>query len=265
MTNTQGEMVLVDIDGRGIATVTLNRPEVRNAISKELIAEMRRWVADLDADPAVRGVVLTGAGEVFCAGNDLRWMQNNLRLEREEQIAEITSLIDMLDELQHLSKPLIGRINGPAYGGGLGLMSVCDIAIGVPTAQFALTEVRLGLVAASISPFFIARVGALNARRVMLNAAAFDGSKAVEFGLLHECVPASELDDAVEKEIASLLRCAPGAAASSKALIEYVDSHAPAENRVYTANALADAWASPEGQEGMESFFSKRKPFWVPE
>ena len=250
---TDFETILVDVDGRGIATVTLNRPEVRNVIGKALIAEMRRAIAGLDADRGVRGVVLTGAGEVFCAGGDLRWMQDNMRQTRAEQIRESTSLADMLRELDQLSKPLIGRINGSAFGGGLGLVSVCDIAIGVVHAQFALTEVRLGLLPATISPFLVARIGASNTRRTMLNASSYDGAKAVEYGLLHACVPIAELDEAIEKEVTSLLRCAPGAVASSKALIAYVNGHGWRENRTYTAGSLADALgiAGRAGRHGM--------------
>lgn len=257
------ETILVDVDRRGIATLTLNRPDARNAIGKSLIADVRRAVADLEADTAVRGVVLTGAGSVFCAGGDLRWMQDNMRQERADRIRESMSLADMLRELDSLSKPLIGRINGSAFGGGLGMVSVCDIAIGVDTAQFALTEVRLGLIPATISPYVVARMGASNARRTMLNATLYDGPKAVEFGLLHGCVPESDLDDAVEKEISALLRCAPGAVAASKALIRYVDSHNADENRIYTADALADVWETPEGQEGPACFFEKRSPSWA--
>ena len=261
---TDFETILVDTDGRGIATVTLNRPEVRNVIGKALIADMRRAIADLDADRDVRAVVLTGAGEVFCAGGDLRWMQDNMSQPREVQVRESTALADMLRELDQLAKPLIGRINGSAFGGGLGLVSVCDIAIGVTTAKFALTEVRLGLIPATIAPFLVARIGRSNARRTMLNATAYDGPKAVEYGLLHECVPPGELDDAIEKEIRLLLKCGPGAVAASKALIDYVDSHGPGENRIYTADALADAWETQEGREGTDCFFSKSAPSWVP-
>jgi methylglutaconyl-CoA hydratase len=255
----------VTIDGRGVATLTLNRPEVRNVLGKQLIGDLRDAVAYLKGESGVRCVVLTGAGEAFCAGGDLRWMQDNMGQPRDVQIDETTALADMLHDLDTFPALVIGRINGAAYGGGLGLISVCDIAIGVETAKFALTEVRLGLIAATISPYVVARIGVSNARRTMLNATMYNAKKAVEFGLLHACVPEVELDDAIEREIKLLLKCGPGAVARSKELIAFVSSHQHEENRRYTANALADVWETEEGQEGPECFFAKRTPSWARE
>jgi methylglutaconyl-CoA hydratase len=262
---TEFETVLVDIDERGTATLTLNRPEVRNVLGKQLIADLRAAIAELKTVADLRCLVITGAGDAFCAGGDLRWMQDNMGQPREVQIQETTALADLLHELDTFPALVIGKVNGAAYGGGLGLISVCDIAIGVESAKFALTEVRLGLVAATISPYVVARLGVSNARRTMLNATMYSAAEAVAFGLLHACVPDAELDAAVEREIGLLLKCGPGAVARSKELIRYVSSHGHAENRDYTANLLADLWETDEGREGPACFFAKRKPSWVRE
>jgi methylglutaconyl-CoA hydratase len=259
------DTVLIDVDDRGIAALTLNRPEVRNVLGKQLIADLRAAIAELKQLPEVRCLVVTGAGEAFCAGGDLRWMQDNMGQPREVQIRETTALADLLHELDEFPALVIGRVNGSAFGGGLGLISVCDIAIGAESAKFALTEVRLGLVAATISPYVVARIGVSNARRTMINAKRYDARTAVDYGLLHACVPDAELEDAVEAEIKLLLNCGPGAVARSKELIRYVSTHGHVDNRDYTANCLADVWETDEGQEGPACFFAKKSPSWVRE
>jgi methylglutaconyl-CoA hydratase len=168
----------------------------------------------------------------------------------------------MLRTLDELPRPLVGRINGGAYGGGTGLVSVCDVAIGVEGARFGLTEVRLGLLPANISPFVVRRLGAAASRRLMLSGRIFEAAEAVELSLLHAAVPPGELDAAVEAEVAELLRAAPGAAAATKKLIRFVSTHDLEANLDYTAEALADGWESAEGQEGVEAFLAKRKPSW---
>lgn len=256
------ETLLLDIDDHGIARLTLNRPDARNAMSQQLIEELQSVSVQLGADEGVRGVVLSGAGEIFCAGGDLKGMAVQAASTREDRIRDATALAKLLNEMNSLPKPIIGRINGPAYGGGLGLISICDIAIGVTTAKFCLTEVRLGLLPATISPYVVARLGTRNARRVMLNATEMDGATAAQLGLLDRAVEPDQLDAAIDEEIAALLRCAPSAVASSKRLIQYVSTHDVEANIEYTAAALADAWESPEIQEGIDSFMNKRKPKW---
>ncbi len=254
--------LLLDIDDHGIARLTLNRPDARNAMSQQMIEELQSVSARLANDDDVRGVVLSGSGEIFCAGGDLKGMAVQAAASREDRVRDATALAKLLNDLNTLPKPIIGRINGPAYGGGLGLISICDIAIGLTTAKFCLTEVRLGLLPATISPYVVARLGTRNARRVMLNATEMDGATAVQLGLLDRAVEPDQLDAAVDQEIASLLRCAPSAVAASKRLIQFVSSNDVEANIEYTAAALADAWESPEVQEGIESFISKRKPKW---
>ncbi len=254
--------LLVTRSPRGIATVTLNRPEARNAMSQQMIVELRAAFRELVADTAIRGIVLTGAGEVFCAGGDLKGMQQQAVNSRARRIQDATELAQLLAELNQSPKPLLGRINGPAFGGGLGLISVCDLAIGVHGAKFALTEVRLGLIPATISPYVVARLGVNHSRRVMLNGYEMDAPQAVRFGLLTDAVAPEELDAAIEREIAALLRCAPGAVARAKELIRFVSTQDTAENIRFTAEQLADCWESAELQEGIAAFLAKRKPAW---
>ena len=256
------QTISLQIDTAGIARLTLNRPEARNAMSQRMIQELGVAVGEIVANDAVRVVVLTGAGDHFCAGGDLKEMQVQVTRSRDQRVADAVELATLLAQLDRLPRPIIGRINGSAYGGGLGLISVCDIAIGVTTARFCLTEVRLGLVPATISPYVVARLGVPHARRVMLNATDMDGASAVRWGLLDEAVEPATLDAAIDREIAALLRCAPGAVADCKRLIEFVSSHNTNENIAYTANQLADRWESAELAEGIGAFLGKRKPSW---
>lgn len=246
----------------GVARLTLARPEVHNALNHELITEVQDAIAALDADPAIRVVVLTGAGESFCAGGDFRWQQSQREKSRAERITAGRPLADLLHRMNTLSKPLIGRINGPAYGGGVGLIAVCDIAIAVNTARFALTEVRLGLVPATISPYVAAKLGEAHVRRVGFNGKPMSADEAMRYGLVSEAVAPDRLDAAVGAEIDLVLACAPGAVAVTKKLFEYVLRHGPADNLTYTVDRLADFWETDEAKEGMQSFFEKRKPRW---
>ncbi|MBI2824673.1 MAG: crotonase/enoyl-CoA hydratase family protein [Planctomycetia bacterium] len=256
------ETIKLEVDPRGVALLALNRPEARNAMSQRMIEELRAAGRRLAADAQVRAVVLTGAGDHFCAGGDLKGMQQQAARSRQERIADATVLAETLAELNTLPRPVIGRINGSAFGGGLGLISICDIAIGVTTARFSMTEVRLGLVPATISPYVVARLGVRNARRVMLNATEMEAATAVELGLLDEVVEPEALDAAVEREIAACLRCAAGAVADCKRLIDFVSTHDAAANIPYTANQLADRWETDELRQGIEAFLAKRKPSW---
>lgn len=254
--------IRVTIDPRGVATLLLARPERHNAMNDELIREVTEAAIELDSNPEVRAVVLTGEGESFCAGGDLKWMQGIFDASRAERVEDSARLARMLRSLNELSKPLIGRINGQAYGGGTGMMSVCDITIAVESANFALTEVRLGLTPANISTFVVAKMGRSNARRTFLNARPLTAHKAKELKLVDEVVPDDQLDAAVEEELKYVLQCGPGAIAATKKLIFYVDSHDTDTNLIYTANLLADTWESEEGQEGIHCFFNKMTPSW---
>jgi len=253
----------LNIDARGVAFLTLNRPDAHNSMDPVLIQELTEAADYLGNLDSVRMVVLSGSDTgSFCAGGDLKWMRSNFDKTRLERVHDSSKLATMLSTLDTLPKFLIGRINGSAYGGGLGLISVCDVAIAIDEAKFCLTETTLGLTPATISPYVVARIGAANARSLFLNARPFGAQRARETGLLHAVVPKLELDDAVEKEILLALRCAPGAVAATKELIRFVASHDNATNRNYTADRLADAWETTEGQHGVHCFFDKREPDW---
>lgn len=257
--------IRLDIDHRGVATLTLDRADKHNAMNSQMMREIRQAIGRLDRDDAVRAVILAGHGKSFCAGADLGWMRDNFARSRDERIAESEVLAAMLQEMDGLSKPLIARVHGQAYAGGVGLISVCDIAIGVAEARFSITEVRLGLTPANISAYLIGRIGPRNARRLFLNAHFFDGNEALQYGLLDRVVPAAELDSAVEREIGELLDCAPGAVAMTKELIAFVRSHGAEENRRHTAALLADCWEGEEAQVAIANFFDKKPPPWQPE
>ena len=253
--------ILITRDG-AVGRTKLNRPDALNALTHAMClaidAALVRW-AD---DPEVKMLLVEGTGRSFCAGGDLKWMQGIFDASRAERVEDSARLARMLRTLNELSKPLIGRINGQAYGGGTGMMSVCDITIAVESANFALTEVRLGLTPANISTFVVAKMGRANARRTFLNARPLTAAKARELNLVDEVVPDAELDHAVEEELKYLLQCGPGAIAATKKLIFYVDSHDTETNLIYTANLLADTWESAEGQEGIHCFFNKETPSW---
>jgi len=256
------ETIRYETDKRGVARVTLARTSVHNAMSAKLIAEIRDATNRIAKDGTIRVVVLTGEGESFCAGGDLRWMQENVNATRADRMKAAGEIADMLFELDTLPKPLIGRINGPAYGGGIGLISVCDVAIGVEGARFGLTEVRLGLVPATISPYVVRRIGHANARRVFFSGRLFQADEAKALNLLSEVVTTENLDAAIEEELAALLQAAPGAIAATKRLVDFVERHGPEENRTATLNALADVWETEEGKEGIRTFLEKKVPWW---
>lgn len=255
--------ITIDTDARGVATLTLNQPERHNALSPAMIGELTIAADILGHDETVRAVVLTGAGQSFCAGGDLTWMRAQMAADRATRMAEARKLALMLNALNELPKPLIGRINGNAFGGGVGMMSVCDVAIGVETARFGLTEVRLGLIPATISPYVLARMGEAKARRVFFSARLFDAAEARDLDLLARIVPADGLDAAIDAEVKPYLSAAPGAVAASKALARALGPRIDAAVIDDTIRRLADTWEQPEAQEGVAAFFEKRKAGWM--
>lgn len=263
MTNLTLETLTIETDPRGVATLMLNRPEKHNALNGALIADLRRASATLAEDEAVRIVVLTGAEcGSFCAGGDFNWFKSVAGASRDVRKEGGLELAGMLRALNTLPKPLIGRINGSAYGGGTGMISVCDYSIGVTGSRFGLTEVRLGLVAATISPYVVGRIGVPNARAVMFSGALFSAERGGEIGLLNEVVAPEDLDARVGAVVAAHLDAAPGAVAATKKLIDYVSTHGIEENIEYTATAIADAWETDEGAAGIAAFLDKTPPPW---
>lgn len=257
------ETILVETDERGVAHLTLNQPDTHNALSPKMISELTFAANQLGNDESVRVVVLTGAGKSFCAGGDLGWMREQFAARRDTRIAEAMKLARMLRDLNELPKPLIGKIQGQAFGGGIGMMSVCDIAIGVDEAKFALTETRLGLIPATISPYVLARMGEGKARRVFMSGKLFNAQEAVSLDLLAKAVSQDDLDLSVEAEILPYMSTAPAAVAKAKAYARSLGPVIDEEAMLRSANALADAWETPEAVEGVGAFFEKRKPFWV--
>jgi methylglutaconyl-CoA hydratase len=245
-------------DDRGVVTLTLDRPEKRNALSAALIDALSEAAARLGADPAARVIVLTGAGDSFCAGGDLAWMVEQFDADRATRMAEARRLAEMLGALNTLPKPLIGRVQGQAYGGGLGLMAVCDAAVGAAGARFGFTETRLGLIPATIAPYVLARMGEGPARRVFFSARLFDAAEAQRLGLLSQVVAPETLDAAVEAEIAPYLDAAPAAVARAKALARRLGPVIDATAIGESVAALADAWEEPEARRRVETFLRRR-------
>ena len=256
------ETLTLATDDRGVATLTLNRPDKHNAMSGPMIEELSAAAERIDADPAIRAVILTGAGASFCAGGDLNWMKQQFTATRDERIAGARKLAMTLNALNTLSKPLVGRINGQAFGGGVGMMSVCDVAVAAEGARFGLTEVRLGMIPATISPYVLARMGETAARQVFFSGRRFDAAEAMRLNLVARVAAPGALDEAVEAEIAPYLTVAPGAVARSKRLTRMLGSAITPEIIERTIEALADAWEDPEAHEGIAAFLEKRKPAW---
>ncbi|QAX30166.1 crotonase/enoyl-CoA hydratase family protein [Leisingera sp. NJS204] len=256
------ETITLDTDARGVCTLTLNRPDKHNAMSGQMLQELILAARRLNEDETVRVVVLTGAGKSFCAGGDLGWMRDQMDADAETRGREARVLAEMLMALNTLAKPVIGAVQGNAFGGGVGMASVCDVAIGADHLKMGLTETRLGLIPATIGPYVIARMGEAKARRVFMSARLFGAAEAVELGLLAKTVPADQLAEAVEAEVAPYLNCAPGAVAAAKKLARDLGPQLDDAVIDHTIKALVARWEGDEAQEGISAFFEKRKPAW---
>jgi len=255
--------ILVATDARGVAAVALNRPHVRNAFDEHLIADLTATLRRLATDTAVRIVVLTGNGSSFSSGGDLDWMGRMAGYGDAENFADAMALAELLRTLDEFPKPTLARVNGAAFAGGLGLVCCCDIAVATADAIFAISEVRLGLVPATISPYVVAAIGARAARRYFQTGERFSAAEAHRIGLVHEVAPADQLDRAVEVLVAALLEGGSGAQGRSKRLIAEVQDRPITEAMLtLTARAIAEARASPEAREGLAAFFAKRRPEW---
>ncbi len=257
------ETITIETDARGVATLTLARDAKHNALSAQMLAELTQAAAELGGDDAVRVVILAAAGKTFCAGGDLGWMQEQMGMDAATRAQEAGKLATMLGALNRLPKPLIGRLHGNAFGGGVGMAAVCDVAVGVDSLKMALTETKLGIIPATIGPYVIARMGEGRARRVFMSGCVFGAEEAVELGLLARSVPEAELDAAVEREVLPYLACAPGAVAAAKALAQDLGGAATEEAVALSIAALAARWETEEAAEGIGAFFEKRKAAWV--
>ena len=256
----QTSSLLIETDQRGVCTLKLNRPEKHNALDADIIHELLVALKDIDNDPQIRALIITGMGESFCSGADMDWMRASAKFNEADNREDARQFTVLMRSLYDFSKPTIARVNGPAYGGGLGVIACCDIAIASNTAQFAFTEVRLGLVPAVISPYILASIGPRQARRLFLTAERFGAAEALDFQLVHQVAKPNDMDDAVEQQIGYLLKAGPEAIKACKALVPH-PSNEQIESELTAL--IAKLRSSPEGQEGLSAFLAKRKPSWV--
>lgn len=254
------ETLDVDLDARGVAQLRLNLPDKRNSMSGQMIADLAHAASALGASDGVRAVVLSGAGKVFCAGGDLNWMKAQIAADRAGRIEEATKLAMMLKALNEMPKPLIGRIHGGAFGGGVGMACVCDVAVAEAGTKFGLTETRLGLIPATIGPYVVARMGEGKARRVFMSSRVFGADEARDLGIVAKV--ADNLDAAVEDEVAPYLSVAPDAVASAKALARALGPRIDEAVIRETIERLADTWEGEEASHGIEAFLGKTAPRW---
>ena len=256
--------LLRDIAETGVARLTLNRPEVHNAFNDDLIADLTAALVELEDDPAVRVVVLAATGKSFSAGADLNWMKRMAGYSEAENLADAKALAGLMQKLNGLAKPTLGLIQGPAFGGGVGLTACCDIAVASTAAIFCLSEVKLGLIPSVISPYVINAIGEAAARRYMLTAETFSAAQAERLGLVHSVVAPEELEPSGTAIVAALLKGGPQAQAATKDLIFAVKNRAlDAALIADTAGRIANVRASAEGRDGVSAFLEKRKPAWV--
>jgi methylglutaconyl-CoA hydratase len=257
--------ILTHIDNRGRATLTMNRPELHNAFDDVLINGLTAKLRDLEDDPDIRVVILASSGKSFSAGADLNWMRRMADYSREQNLADAEGLAELMRTLDTLSKPTIALVQGAAYGGGVGLVACCDIAIASTRASFCLSEVKLGLIPAVISPYVVSAIGPRAARRYFQSAEVFDAGEAFRLGLIHQVVAdENELYAAADLMTVRLLANAPGALAAAKNLIAAVAGRKVDDTLIAdTAGRIADQRSSPEGREGLSAFLEKRKPAWV--
>ncbi len=257
------EVLTFERGTRGVARLTLNRPDAHNALSPELTAALEQAVATLARDVALRALVITGAGTSFCAGGDIKAMQAMVAGSRAERMARSTRFARLLAAIRALPVPVLARVNGPAYAGGAGLVSVADIAVAAESARFGFTEPRIGIAPANISPYVLARIGATAARRLFLTAQRFEAAEGLRLGLYDRVVAGDALDAAVDAELEAILACSPVALAACKRLIEEVPGKDGEGAMAYTATLLADLWESEDAREGIAAFNEKRKPRWT--
>ena len=255
--------LIVEIE-KGVGRLTLNRPDMRNAFDSDFIGELNEAVRQMAVDPSVRVVVLAAQGDAFCAGADLNWMRSVADYTHDQNVADANGLATMLHTLYTCPKPTIARVQGDTYAGGMGLISACDVVVCVDTAHFCLSEVKLGLIPATISPYVVRAMGARAAHRYALTAERFSAQEAHHIGLVHEVVNVQDLDAQVASWVKSFLSASPDALARCKRLLHDV-AHEPISQSLIqmTAQAIAQSRSSEQGKEGVQAFLNKRKPSWI--
>ena len=252
----------VQLDERGVVSLGLDRVKKKNALSALMIEELTHFALNLPK--GARVVVLSGAGDVFCAGGDLGWMKAQIDADCATRMSEARKLAMMLNVLNELDTPLIGRVHGGVFGGGIGLCCVCDSVIAEQGTKFGLTETRLGLIPATISPYVIARMGEGRARRVFMSARIFSATEAQELGIVSGVATTEDLDVQIEAEVAPYLSAAPNAVAASKRLARSLGPKITPEIIEMTIEVLASTWEGEEAEHGISAFLDKTKPRWMP-
>ena len=256
------ETLAIEVSDAGIASVVLNRPEKRNALSALMIAELTDMAQTLGAARSTRAIVLSGAGDVFCAGGDLDWMKAQIAADRQGRMREARKLAEMLRALNEMPTPLIGKVHGGAFGGGVGLICVCDVALAAAGTKFGLTETRLGLIPATIGPYVVARLGEGMARRVFMSSRIFGAIEAVELGLIAEAPDVTALDGAVDAHVRPYLSAAPEAVGAAKALARALGPRIDDSVMEDTIARLVETWEAEEARQGIEAFLAKRSAPW---
>jgi methylglutaconyl-CoA hydratase len=257
-------IILYQLSNSGIATITLNRPEIHNAFDDTVIAALTAAFKQADEDPAVRAVVLASTGKSFCAGGDLNWMRRMATYTFEENLRDSNMLAEMLRTLNSLSKPTIARVHGAAYGGGVGLVACCDMAIASPEAAFCLSEVKVGLIPATIGPYVVRAIGQRASRRYFTTAELISADKALTLGLVSEVVASDQLDECIAGITKNLLRNGPRSVGEAKRLVlDVADGEIDAAMIADTSQRIAETRGSDEGREGLTAFLEKRKPAWI--
>ncbi|MCK4373179.1 MAG: enoyl-CoA hydratase/isomerase family protein [candidate division Zixibacteria bacterium] len=246
-----------------IARVTFCRPEIHNAFNSTMISEMTDVFGKIEKDEDIRVVLLTGEGKSFCAGADLNWMRGVIKQTFDQNLAESNALAELFNKIYRCRRPVIGRINGAAIGGGTGFVAVCDMAIAARSAKFSFSEVKIGVVPACIGPYVVKKMGEGKARELFITGERMNAERAHEVGLVNKVVDDDQLDDAVDVLVKTLLSSGPEAVAMAKKLVREVPEMTPAQFKPYTAEMIAKLRVSDEGQEGMDAFLNKRKPNWM--
>lgn len=256
--------LLLDISAQGIATLTLNRPEIHNAFDDVLIQNLAEYLQQLDANPKVRMVLLTANGKSFSAGADMNWMRRMANYSEQENLQDALAMANMMHQLYHLTKPTIAVVQGAAFGGGVGLVACCDIAIATPTANFCLSEVKLGLIPAAIGPYVLRAIGTRAMHRYFLTAERFDAQEAHRLGLIHQIVAEDQLAQTAQQIAETILSNGPQAVSTAKHFIEAIH-HKTSDEKLtrFCAETIAKLRVAPEAQEGLSAFLEKRKPQWT--
>ena len=255
--------ISLKVDERGVADLRLNNPARKNALNARMMDELTWFAREAPARGDIRAVVLSGEGGTFCAGGDLTWMKAQIAADKAGRRHEAQRIANMLRAVNEMPLPLIGRIEGAALGGGVGMACICDVAVAAEGTRFGLTETRLGLVPATISPYVIARMGEGRARRIFMSARVFEAEEARDLGIVARVVPPDALDAAIEAEVAPYLSLPGGAVARAKALARFLGPKIDDEVIAATIDRLAEAWDSDEAQEGIAAFLEKRNPAWA--